>query len=154
MASPAVATGFTYTQPGLGWAMLDLVAFRLVSDGNAANRQVSLVIADGGGIALATLPAASVQIATKTYDYTWSTDLDTFNAVVSNAITSPLPAIFLQPEFTVAVSVGSVQAGDQISRVRLYAQQFVTGPQGYLLGVVDADDSRLNRAVQLSETLA
>src|SRR5207248_4267312 len=42
-----------------------------------------------------------------------------------------------QPEFSVVVAVGTVQAGDQISRIRLYAEQFVTGPQGYLLGVVD-----------------
>ena len=137
VASPAVATGFTYTNTGQQWQLLDLVSFRLVSDSNAANRQVTLTINDGGGIALATLPAASVQVATKTYDYTWSSDFQTFNTVVSNAITSPLPAIFLQPEFTVAVAVGSVQAGDQISRIRLYAEQFVTGPQGYLLGVVD-----------------
>ena len=137
VASPAVATGFTYTVSGTQWQLLDLISFRLVSDGNAANRQVTLTIADAGGIALATLPSASVQVATKTYDYTWSTEFDTFNAVVSNAITSPLPAIFLQPEFTVVVAVGSVQAGDQISRIRLYAEQFVTGPQGYLLGVVD-----------------
>ena len=154
MASPAAAAGFTYTVTGTQWQLLDSISFRLVSDGNAANRQVKLVIADAGGIALATLPAASVQTATLTWDYTWSTEFDTFNAVVALAVTSPLPAILLQPEFSVAVTVGAVQAGDQISRIRLYAEQFVTGPQGYLLGVVDADDSRLNRGVQLLETLA
>ncbi len=51
------------------------------------------------------------------------------------------------------MTIGAVQAGDQISRIRLYAEQFVTGPQGYLLGVVDAADPRLNRGVQLSTVL-
>jgi hypothetical protein len=152
--SPAVALGFTYTNTGTQWQLIDSLSFRLVTDGSAANRQVKLVYADADGVALATLPTASVQTATLTWDYTWSTDFDTFNTVVSLAVTAPLLNIFLQPGFQIIVSIGSMQAGDQISRVRLYAEQFVTGPQGYLLGVVDADDSRLNRAVQLHEALA
>lgn len=137
--SPAAATGFTYTNDGRYWEILDLIAFRLVTDGNAANRQITLTIADGGGVALATLPAGSVQTASLTYDYTWSTNLSTVNTVVSNALTSTLPDIFLQPLFSVTVGIGSAQAGDQISNIRLYAQRFVTGPQGYMLGVVDRD---------------
>jgi hypothetical protein len=137
VANPAAAAGFTYTNTGTYWQLLDLVAFRLVTDGNAANRQVKLVVADGGGVALATLPSASVQTATLTWDYSFSPEFSNFNTVVGLSVTSPLPLIFLQPEFTVAVTIGTVQTGDQISNIRLYAEQFVTGPQGYLLGVVD-----------------
>ena len=153
MPSPAVATGFTYKNTGTQWQLIDSISFRLVSDGNAANRQVKLVYADADGVALATLPTASVQTASLTWDYTWSTDFDTFNTVVSLALTSPLLNIFLQPGFQIIVSIGSVQAGDQISRIRMYAEQFVTGPQGYLMGVVDAADPRLNRAIELHTAL-
>jgi hypothetical protein len=142
--SPAAGAGFTYTNTGSQWQLIDSIAFRIVTDGNAANRQVKLVYANAEGVALATLPTASVQTATLTWDYTWSTDFDTFNTVVALAVTSPLLNIFLQPGFQIVVSVGAVQAGDQISRIKLYTEQFVTGPQGYLLGVVDGDDPRLH----------
>lgn len=151
--SPAVDSGFTYTQAGQQWAILDTIAFRLVSDSNAANRQVTLTIADGGGVALATLPAASVQVASKTYDYTWSTNFTTFNTVIANVITAPLPIIFLQPEYSVTVAIGAKQAGDQVSNIRLYAEQFVTGPQGYLLGVLDADHPWIRDRVEFAAAL-
>lgn len=152
--APAAGSGFTYTNDGFYWELVDLVSFQLVSNGNAANRQVLLTIADGSGVALASLPAASVQIASKTYQYTWSTEFSSFNTVVSNAITGPLPSIFLQPTYSVAVTVGALDAGDQISNVRLYAQRFVTGNEGYLLGVVDETDSRLEARLRVRELSA
>jgi hypothetical protein len=134
---PAAGGGFTYTNDGSYWEIIDLIAFRLVTGGNAANRQVLLTIKDGGGVALATLPAASVQTASLTWDYTWSPEFSNFNTVVATAVTSPLPLIFLQPQFSVVVTIGAVDAADQISNIRLYAERFVTGNEGYLLGVQD-----------------
>lgn len=153
-ANPAVASGFTYTNDGSYWELIDLVAFKLVSDGNAANRQVTLTIKDGDGIALATLPAASVQTASLTWNYTWSTNFNTFGTVVALAVTSPLPEILLQPTFSVTVAIGSAQAGDQVSSIRLYAERFVTGSEGYLLGVLAEDDPRLERYYQRAQILA
>lgn len=154
VASPAVATGFTFTNTGSYWLLLDAISFRLVSDGNAANRQIKLVIADGSSVALATLPSASVQTASLTWDYTYSVDFSTFNTVVSTAVTSPLPWIFLQPEYTVTVTIGAVQVGDQISNIRLYAERFVTGPQGYPLGVLDGNEPQFRTPVQFADALS
>ncbi len=139
-ATPAAGAGFTYTNSGRYWEVLDLAAFKMVTGSNAANRQVTLTIADGLGIAIATLPAASVQTASLTWNYTWSTDFSNFNTVVGLAVTSPLPYVFLQPAYSVTVAVGAVDAADQISNIVLYLERFVTGKEGYLLGTVDTAD--------------
>lgn len=139
---PAADSGFTYTNDGAYWELVDLIAFQLVSDSNAGNRQVTLSILGGDGVALATLPAASVQIASKTYQYTWSTEFSNFNTLVGTAITSPLPAVFLQPTYQISVALASGHAGDQFSNIRVYAERFVTGDAGYLLGVQEVDNLR------------
>lgn len=154
VTNPAAGAGLTYTNDGSYWELLDSLSFQLVSDANAANRQVTVTIRDGSGTALVTLPAASVQAASLTYQYTFSRDFSTFNTVVGLANTAPLPAIFLQPMFTVVVTVGTVQVGDQISNVRLYAERFVTGPAGYLLGVIDDTDPEYNAAVGFATVAA
>lgn len=147
VANPAVAHGFTYKNDGLYWRIIDLISFQLVTDANAASRQVTLTIKDGGGVALATLPAASTQATGLTYQYTWSVDWNSFNTVIASAVTSPLPYIFLQPDYTVVVTIGSVQAGDQVSNIRIYAEKFETGAAGYLLGPIEVDDDELNAAI-------
>lgn len=137
VAKPAVALGFTYTVSSLYWELIDSLSFRLVSDANAANRQVLVTVNDGSGVPLAAFPAASVQAASLTNDYYFLASLSNFNTTVSTVSTNPIYTGFLQPTFTVVVTVGAVQAGDQISRIRLNLERFVTGPQGYLLGVQD-----------------
>lgn len=153
VAKPAAGAGFTYTNDGSYWEMIDTVSCQIVTGGNAANRQPTLSILGGDGIALATLPSASVQTASLTWQYTWSTEFSNFNTVVATAVTAPLPAIFLQPTFSIALAIGAVDAADQVSNIRLHAQRFVTGEQGYLLGVVEVDGRRELNAL-LGATLA
>lgn len=141
--SPAANAGFTYTVGSQYWELLDSLSFRLVSDSNAANRQVLLTINDGDGIPLAAFPAASVQAASLTYDYFFLANLSSFNAVVGTTVTSPLFAGFMQPTYTAVVTIAAKQAGDQVTRIRVGVERFVTGPQGYLLGVRDEDDPRV-----------
>jgi hypothetical protein len=49
----------------------------------------------------------------------------------------PVPSIFLQPEFSLVVSIGAVQVGDQVSAIRLYLERFDTGPEGYPTGMLE-----------------
>lgn len=140
VAKPAAGGGFTYTNDGSYWEMIDTVSCQIVTGSNAANRQPTLSILGGDGIALATLPSASVQTASLTWQYTWSTEFSNFNTVVATAVTAPLPAIFLQPTYSLKLTIGAADAADQVSNIRLHAQRFVTGDAGYLLGVIDAED--------------
>jgi hypothetical protein len=137
VTSPAVATGFTYTVGGNYWERLVALAFVLTSDGNAANRAVLLRVKDGSGATLIGIPTAAVQVATKVYTYSyWGQQVPATDAVgLVNA--QPAPSIFLQPGFTIVVSIGAVQAGDQVSAIRLYMERFDTGPNGYPVGMLE-----------------
>jgi hypothetical protein len=136
-ANPAVATGFTYTVGGNYWERVAALSFVLTSDGNAANRAVLLRVKDGSGATLIGIPTAAVQVATKVYTYSyWGQQVPATDAVgLVNA--QPAPSIFLQPGFTIVVSIGAVQAGDQVSAIRLYMERFDTGPNGYPVGMLE-----------------
>lgn len=140
--NPAVATGFTITIGGSYWERLTSLGFRLVADGNAANRQVVLTVNGGDGVPLAAFPAASVQVASATADYFFLPNVSTFSTVVGGVVISPAPVFFLQPEYSLVVSIGAVQVGDQVSRIRFYRERFTTGPGGYLQGTVTEGQAR------------
>lgn len=153
VADPAVGGGFTITIGSQYWERLASLAFRLVTDSNAANRQVTLTVNGGDGIPLAAFPAASVQTASLTWDYFFLPNLTNFQTVVNKVVTSPAPRLFLQPMYSLVVSIGAVQVGDQVSRIRFYRERFVTGPQGYEQGrVADLEGARLGVA-RLAEFL-
>ena len=135
--NPAAGAAFTIPADSRYWRVFDLIAFRLVTSSHTANRQVVLTYLDGDGVAIATLPSASTQAATLTYDYTWSTEFSNFNTVVGGAVTSPLPFTLLPPGFSAAVTIGSEDTGDQVSNIRVMSEQFVTGNEGYVIGVTD-----------------
>lgn len=142
--NPAVANGFAIPIESKYWERLASLSFQLVTDGNAANRQVALTVRGGDGVALATFPAASVQAASLTYQYTFAPQLSSFNTVVGLAVTSPGPAWFLQPQWSLVVTIGAVQVGDQVSNIRYNRERFTTGPGGYQQGTVtDAEDREL-----------
>lgn len=136
--NPSAGAGFTYNINAGYWELIDLIGFQLVTNGNAGSRQVLLTIKDADGTIIGTFPSASTQAATNTYHYTWSRDFNSFNTVISSAVTGPLPGILLQPDMSVVVTVGSIDAGDQISGIRIISERFVTGESGYLLGVLDS----------------
>ena len=52
------------------------------------------------------------------------------------------------------VTIGAKQVGDQISAIRVNRQRFVTGSEGYLLGVFEEDDPRLIEAVAAAALLS
>lgn len=137
VANPAAGAGFTYTVSGSYWERLAALAFTLVTDGNAANRQVLVTVKDGSGAMLGAVSSGGTQAASLTRLYSFLPNVNSAQTVVNTTFISPLPLMFLQPEFTVVVSIASVQAGDQVSAIRVYREAFDTGPEGYPLGMVE-----------------
>ena len=115
---------------------------------NAANRNVLLVVKDGSGAVLDAVSPAAVQVAAKAYTYVYAQYAAAINDTVNLVNTQRLPTVFLQPSYTIVVTIGSVQAGDQVSAIRVYMEQFDTGPQGYPTGMVD-EDAYVNRVERL-----
>lgn len=135
-ANPVVATGFTATISANYWERLQGVSFVLTSDSNAANRSVLLVVKDGSGAVIDAVPPAAVQVASKAYTYVYRPGAVAVNDTVNLVNVQDCPRVFLQPAWTIVVTVGSVQAGDQISAVRLYMERYDTGPAGFPIGMV------------------
>ena len=151
--NPAVDSGFTYTISQY-WKVIDSVSFALATDSNAANRQVTLLVLDGSGAQLGAFPAASVQTASLTVHYSFLSNVSAFLATVGGNSVSPVYEGLLQPGFSVVVTIGAKQAGDQISAIRFNNQNFVTGDEGYLLGVFEEDDPRLLDYIALKTVTA
>jgi hypothetical protein len=124
IANPAVATGFTYTVGGSYWERLAALSFVLTSDNNAANRAVLLRVKDGSGATLVAVPTAAVQVASKAYTYSYWGDQVPATDAVGLVNAQPIPRLFLQ-------------AGDQVSAIRVYREAFDTGPEGYPVGMIE-----------------
>jgi hypothetical protein len=153
LPNPAVSTGFTYTVSQY-WELIDSLSFRLVTDANAANRQVLVTVNDGGGTLLAAFPPATVQAAAATVDYCFLAGVSAFLATAGGVSVSPIYHGLLQPNFNVTVTIAAKQVGDQVSRIRFNNERFVTGPEGYLLGVVDDTDPGFSELVAAQAVLA
>jgi hypothetical protein len=145
VADPAAGAGFTYTVGATYWERISSLAFTLVSDGNAANRQVTVTVKDSEPVALATVAAGGVQAAslTRTYSFVWN--VGTANALAGTAFVAQAPFLIMQTGFQVVVSIANVQVGDQLSLIRFYMERFQTGRDGFPLGTVpDADADNPN----------
>ena len=140
VTSPAAGAGFTYKNTGLYWELVDSLSFSMVTGSNAANRLTTLTVKHADGTPLATVPSAAALTASKTGYYTYLQNYSATTGATDGPFLNTFPAIFLQPDWTVNVAVGNIDAADQISGIYLNVQRFVTGKAGYLLGVVDVDD--------------
>jgi len=137
VTNPAAGAGFTYTVGSAYWERIAAVSFTLVSDGNAANRQVLLAFKDGSGANIASTASGGTQAASLTRLYSFVPNQGTAPALIGTTFLAPLPVLFLQPGFSMVVSITSVQAGDQLSAIRVYREAFDTGPQGYPVGMLE-----------------
>lgn len=154
VASPAVGAGFTLAGAGGMWERANSLAFRLVSDGNAGNRQVTLTLVDEDGITLDAIIPGGTQAASLTNDYVFSINQTTQNARVGSVFVSPIFKQFLRPGWSIVVGITTVQAGDQVSRIRWNRDQFLTGPQGYDVGTTYYEPAELHAAQTLADELA
>ncbi len=137
VASPAAGAGFTYTVSGSYWERIAALAFTVVTDGNAATRQVLVAFKDGSATNIASTAGGGTQTATLTRLYSFTPNQTAASGLVGTSLLAPLPVIFLQPGFTMVVSITNIQVGDQISAIRVYREAFDTGPEGYPLGMVE-----------------
>lgn len=116
VASPAAGADWSSAVPGSHLWQLLAVKARLVTSAVVANRAVRLILGDGVQT-FAILPAAAVQAATATVDYTWVAG--TSPATVDQAAVAPLPLLTLQQTWTIGTSTRLVDVADQWSAIVL-----------------------------------
>lgn len=149
VTSPAAGAGFTYKNDSAYWELVDSLAFQLVASATTANRLVTLTIADGDGVVLATVPTNAATTASATGQYTFLQNFSGTLGATNGPFLSVFPQILLQPTWSVVVAVVGVDTTDQISKIRMTVERFVTGPQGYPMGAVDVPDAE-DRLAQIA----
>lgn len=147
--SPAAGAGFTYKNDGRYVELIDSLAFKILTSSDAANRLVTLTITDADGVVMATVPANAALTASKTGVYTFLQNFSGSVGATDGPFLSVAPAILLQPMWSVVVGIAAVQTTDQLSNIRFTLERFVTGPEGYLVGVVE-ESGDVDEAIRLA----
>lgn len=119
-AAPAAGASYTYIVKPWDRMRLVFCTFTLATDANAANRYTTIeypgpdgvsVLADGATVVLTANTAAQRFIgAYQRGTAEWNTNTDVF---------FPLSGIWLEVGRTIVINVANVQAGDQLSKIRL-----------------------------------
>lgn len=123
-SDPAANTEHSITVPaGQIWDLLSL-NFSLVTDGNAANRTVTVTIDDGTTVyAKATTPVT--QAASLTYNYTFGIGSALMTAVAGLNVTVPLPVLSLMPGHRIKTVTTNIQATDNYGVCEIYAVRYL-----------------------------
>lgn len=116
---PAAGSGFTVVSPESEYQTLVAVAFRIVTSAVVATRTPVVSVTDGSGVAMLGVASGFGTTASLTVDYSFSvgtTEWDQSNNAVASGALPPFP---LSAGDSIVVSVGAIDAGDQISRIRV-----------------------------------
>lgn len=118
--NPSAGASYAVSVPVNARSAIALVNFQLVSDANAANRQISAQHYRAGVTSVISHTAAP-QIASKTLQYVWSSGLTMITIMPTVGVLIYLPdiPIFLEGD-ELRFIIDGIQVGDQLSNVRLY----------------------------------
>ena len=109
---------------GQGFRLLTSLVFQLVTDANAANRLVTVEWQGGDGSAYAVAEVTAVQTAGNTNRYVFGLGYGVSSFATGTDGLAPLPWVLLSPGDTLALLVGSKQAGDHLQSIRGTWQRF------------------------------
>lgn len=141
--SPAVGLSYAHPIGGIHQQRIIAATCSLTTDANAANRFVSLDYTNARGITYHR-NAASVLVTANTTGqvFWWSVNRTLAEWNTGTPVFVPLLNAFLPPAFTAVFKVDNIQAGDQLSAIHLWVENFPTGERGYPTGMVP-DDTEL-----------
>jgi len=127
-ASPAAGANLSVAVPG-EWGLIVVAAIAtLTTDGNAANRLLSLDYIGGRGATYVRNAAGKVETATNGgRTYVWSANRTVSESVANTPVFVPLLEWQLDPGMSVRFTIDNVQAGDQLSAVHLVVVKVPTG---------------------------
>jgi hypothetical protein len=128
VALPAVlgSAGLTFHLPAGAVSQIGSFCFTLVTDGNAANRQVVVEVVDGLKVPVFAVAAPAVQAASLTVVYSFAPLVPAFGTAALGAMGGPFISRAAEADnLTVTVTVGAHQVGDKITGGRLLAKQRV-----------------------------
>ncbi len=127
VTAPAAGAEFTHTITANRVLHIFSLTFRFVTDANAANRTIGIIITHDG-TSLIKFAAVASQTASLTRDYTFSQISGLSPTLFSTAIFSPLPAeLWVIGEDTIETETTNIQVGDQFSLISINGDQYFNG---------------------------
>lgn len=125
-ASPAVATDFTLTlDPRYVWRFVSVRA-TIATDANVASRELTVQYLDANGNVFDECRGGTTIAASKTVSVVFSAFQPTASGANDSWAIVPLHSPLLEGGLQMRVHIVNVQAGDQLSAVRTYAEKFYT----------------------------
>lgn len=122
--SPAAGADFTYSAAGIYLERFLTLHVKLVTDGNAANREVVVSFEGPGSRRFALAGINTTVPASQTVYYEFSVFQPEAVATVDSSALVPLPAVVLGPGIVLKVHVVNIQATDQLSQICGWREQF------------------------------
>lgn len=146
-AAPAAGSGATISlDPTFVWRPLSL-RFSVSTDANAANRFPTVDYTDPEGNVWVRNAAGLVLTAnTSQQVFDFNAQRTVAEWAANTDILAPLSDFFIPGGWQIRISLSSIQAGDTITAIRLYAEKWVTGAGTDLGGAALA--GRLSRGAR------
>ncbi len=123
---PAVASGFSFTIDSLGYFQPLSVRAVFAADATVSSRVARLEYQDGDGIDFVRFPSPVAVVAGQVATWNWIENYGVLDSVALFAHAAPLSDWLLLPGWRVALNIASIQAGDQVSAVRIFGRDWVT----------------------------
>lgn len=127
VSTPAAGAGVTFKYSGSEFWRVRAVCFQLVTSNAVANRIGYLDFLDGDGKRLGRFSSGYTQTASLTTVYTFGLGMNVYGANAAASIGAPLPELWLRKGCSLSVGVTAIDAGDQISAVRVTLDQVYAG---------------------------
>lgn len=122
--NPAAGAGLTFTVPGaVVWRPVALTVV-LAADAGVADRFLTVQYRDQTGVAFAVSGAAVAVTAGQTRTFALTSRRGTSEQAAGSMIFGPLEPALLMLGETLVLAIANVQAGDQLSAVRLRVEQW------------------------------
>jgi hypothetical protein len=129
--SPAAATQFIYADPGQYVSRLISVVFTLTTDGNAANRYVTVEHDQGQAPSYVVDAAGVVVTASSTQRFAGSYTRGVAEWAANTDVLFPLTPVFLDVGHRIRITYTNAQAADALSSIALVFERFPTGGDEY-----------------------
>lgn len=111
-----------------------LVSVQLATSAVVANRGLFLALLDDDGNILYRIPQTTAVVASATVLAQWAQNAPGAFAGANGDLVSFIPSLLVYGGYSLVVGASALDAGDQISKARMYVEAYPAGPAAYPVG--------------------
>lgn len=131
MPTPAAGQPVKLTLEGSETIRFVVVSATLVTSAAVANRQPYLQINDQDAVQYFRVSHSASVVAGSSVLCQWLIGQGSAYQAADGDLSAPLPTLFVQGGYSLAINAVNLQAGDQITPLRCWVESYPIGPYGY-----------------------